>query len=440
MASPQTPLRTLHQVPEAPGRLPLVGHVATLARDPFRFLMGLREHGDSVLLHLGRTPVLFVSDTELVHQALVAQGSVFATGRIFERLGAVFGNGLPVADIPTHRKQRRIMQPAFHRSQMGRYSTTMTANAEAMVARWSPGRRLVADTELLDLALSNTTEILFSSRLSDADRAEVHRSIPVIAHDVLVRAVMPAFLDPLPIPLNRRCDTAAARLRVIVEGILDGHYRSPQHHDDLLTVLVQARDPETGRPMDGTQLRDELITMLGAGTETTSSIAAWAVHEIARHPVAERRLVAELDAVVGDRPVTPADIPRLTCAEEILNETVRLHAAPLLTRRTVKPTVLGDIRLPAGTEVAFSPYALHRDPRHFPHPDAFWPERWQHIGSGRPRSFFLPFGGGAHKCIGDSMAWTQLHITLATIYRRWRLRPDRSHRVRQLPAAITRPD
>lgn len=188
-------------------------------------------------------------------------------------------------------------------------------------------------------------------------------------------------------------------------------------------------------------MRDELVTILFAGTETSAATLTWAFHELAGNPEAEQRAVDEVHAVVGQGPVEAHHVPHLKYLAQVVDETARLHALPLLMRRAIEPVELGGVTLPAGTEIGFSLYALHQDRRLYPDPQRFDPDRWAPENSdGRPREAFIPFGAGARKCIGDTFARMEMTIGLATLLARWKLVPVEGVRIREVTAAVAHCD
>lgn len=418
----------------APGSLPLVGHALTLWRRPIAFLDSLRTLGDVVRVDVGTWPIYFLTTPELVHQVLVTEAHDFGRGRVFERLRPLFGNGLVITDGEFHRNQRRLMQPAFHRDRVAELSQIMAKHAESMISSWTPGQTVAVDEETRDLTLSVITRALFAAELGRPAVEEVHRSLPLILEGMLIRAVVPKSLDRLPIPMNRRFDAAALRLRRVIDEVIATYRAKDTDHGDLLSLLLSGQDSDE-------QVRDEVISIIFAGTETTATVLAWLLHEVGVHPEVERRLHAEIDQVLDGRQVTQADLPSLPYARQILNETLRLHSPLLFTRRALAPVLLGTVTVPAGSEIAYSPYALHRDPRTFPDPLTFDPGRWAGSGTPQPdRHAFVPFGTGQHKCIGDTFATTEILIALATIAARWRLAPAPGRVVRERPAGMPQPD
>jgi cytochrome P450 len=269
--------------------------------------------------------------------------------------------------------------------------------------------------------------------------AEIQRSLPVIVRDIVPRAVLPQKLDPLIFPINRRFDSAAVRLRAVVDSVIDEYRVGETRDDSLLSMLMSAHDADTGETMTAKELRDELITVMTAGTETTAMTLAWLFDELTRHPDIQERVHGEVATVIGRRPIMASDLPKLTYLEAVLKETTRLHTPLLFMRRSIASVRIGDVRLPPGTEVAHSPYALHRNPVLYPQADQFRPERWLDPDNPIRRGAYIPFGNGARKCIGDAFAWTELAVVAATITQQWRIQQVPGHRTREVRAGMPRP-
>ncbi|MFD9572391.1 cytochrome P450 [Streptomyces sp. NPDC059982] len=426
--------------PVAPGRLPVLGHALQLWRQPIAFLESLRDHGGIVRLDIGTWPVHVLTDPDHVHAVLVQQAQRFGRGRVFDRLRPMFGNGIVTTDGDFHRKQRRMMQPAFHRGHITEYAEVMGRQARAMTSTWVSGREVSMVNETRTYALSSVAEMIFSGDLSRPAVEEVHRSLPIVLEGMLLRAVMPKSLDRLPVPHNRRFDAAAARLRAIIDQVIAQYGAAEEGRHDLLSLLLSSVDTETGATMSPEQVRDEVIAIMFAGTETSATTLAWIFHELGRHPEVQRRLQEEVDEVVGEGPVQATDLSRLTYANRVFQEALRLHSPLLFTRRALVPLTLGGISIPAGAELAYSPYALHRDPALFRDPAVFDPDRWREDAADRPTDHrYVPFGAGQHKCIGDTFAVAEILTALATVASRWELTPAPGVTVREVPAGIPQP-
>ncbi|MBO8185006.1 cytochrome P450 [Streptomyces sp. DW4-2] len=432
----------MRAIPRAPGRLPLIGHVVPLLRRPLDFVQSLRSAGDLVRVHLGTLPVYFVTSADLTHELLVTKARHVEKGRFFVRARILIGDSLPTAPAHIHRPHRRLMQPAFHRERIAGYVRVMAARARAMTDAWAPGQTVAVDEELIDFSVGTLAETMFSTDITPAAAESVRRDVPVLLKTAMFRAVTPKLLDRLPIPANRKFDRAAVRLREVIDEVIAAYRKHDETEgEDLLSTLLAARDSDTGEALSDREVRDELVAILFAGTETTASTLAWAFHELAAHPEVENRLLDEIRTVVGDRPVTFEDLPKLEYTDRVVREVSRLHSIPLLMRRVATPVELGGVELPVGTEIAFSLYALHRDPRLYEAPERFDPDRWlPERSEGRPRESYIPFGAGNRKCIGDGFAWTEIVITLATVLARWRMEPLPGHSVREVASAVAHPD
>ncbi|MHC0433729.1 cytochrome P450 [Streptomyces sp. O3] len=425
----------------APGRLPVLGHAVPLWRSPIAFLESLRTVGGVVRIDLAAWPVYVLTSPDLIDAVLVGEAQRFGRGRIFEKLRPVFGNGIVTTDGEFHRKQRRLLQPAFRRSQLTAYAEAMARHAEEMVASWTAGQELSMVTEMRRFTLSSVAKMIFSGDLGRPAVAEVQRSLPVVLEGMLARAVIPKALDRLPIPLNRRFDRAAAGLRRVIDQVIADYHTERTDRQDLLSLLLSSVDADTGETMSDEQVRDEVIAILLTGTETSATALSWIFHELGRDPVARARVQAEVDEVVGDRPVRPDDVPQLTYTHHVFHEALRLHSPLLFTRRALAPVTIGGVAIPDGAELAYSPYALHRDPALFPEPERFKPERWEKSAQRRPHlNSFIPFGAGQHKCIGDRFAAAEVVIAVASVASRWDVVHAEGVTVREVAAGMPQPD
>lgn len=442
---------TLESVPAAPHRLPLLGHALSLLPRPLGYLPTLRKTGGLVRVDLGSFSLYFLTSPQLVAELLRAPATNFDKGWVFDRIRPLLGNGIVTSSGEFHHRQRRLVQPAFHHARIAGYSDIMARNAQSMADSWRPGQTIAADQAMHSLTLATIMETMFSTRLSAAAVAEVHHSLPIVMKDVITRALIPRSLDWLPLPANRRFDAAATRLRDLIDDVILRDRVDDTDRRDFLSMLLRARftaddggptgTGETTEGLGNEQIRDELVTIMVAGTETSATTLSWVLYELARDSDLERRLHDEFVAVLGGRPCRIEDLRALPFAGRVLNETLRLHAPPLLMRRATTPIDIGGVTIPPGTELAYSPHALNRDPELYPEPLRFDPDRWLPERSAHlPRDAFLPFGAGGHKCLGEAFAWTQLNITLATLVRRWRFRIAPGHRVKEVPAGIVRPN
>jgi cytochrome P450 len=411
-------------VPVAPGRWPFLGHTPAMLRQRFEFTASLREHGEIVKIQLGPMPAYFVTSPRLTYRVLVTDGASFRKGAMFDKFRPYLGNGLVLSNGDFHLRQRRLLQPAFHRDRIARYTETMVRAASELVGSWRPGEVRVVDEDMQGLAVTVVGEALFSSEMGERAIAEVRRSIFVVIKQGMIRALSPGFVEKLPIPGNRQFDEAIARMRAVVLEVIASWRTGGVDHGDVLSMLLLAQDEDTGDGMTDQQTYDEVLTLLTAGIETTALALSWIFHEIARNPEVERRLHAEVDDVLGGRPVTVDDIPKLTYTLRVVNEVLRMYPIWILMRRATAAVDLDGMVIPAGAEVIVSPHALHFDPATYDEPQRFDPDRWL---PGRakdlPKGAFIPFGAGARQCIGNVFAQNEIIITVATVAARWRLVP-----------------
>ncbi|GGM33987.1 cytochrome P450 [Longimycelium tulufanense] len=403
-----------------------------MLRQPLRFMSSLQDRGSVVRISLGTVPVYVLTTPELLHQVLVSDAERFEKGIFFQRMRPFLGNGLVLSSGEFYRRQRRLVQPAFHRTRIARYSETMSRVARELVDSWHPGQVVDVDKRMQDLTISVAGQTLFSADLGSEVVREIERSVPILLKDGTIRALTPKFLEKLPLPGNRRFDEAISRVRRVVSDVVESAREGDTDRGDLLSTLIFSRDKETGEGMSDRQVLDEVITLLIAGTQTSALALSWFFYEIARHPGVERRLHAEVDDVVGPGPeVTFDDVSALTYTHQVANEILRKYSAWLLMRRSTADVSLDGIDLPAGSELAFSPYAFHHDPRFFRDPERFDPDRWAPDRVTEvPRDTFLPFGSGMHHCPGHHFAHAEIAITVATVASRHRLVPVPGRTVR----------
>ncbi|MFJ5726061.1 cytochrome P450 [Streptomyces sp. NPDC093149] len=410
----------------APGGLPLVGHALQLARRPLEFLGSLPGAGDLVELRLGTKVTYLPCHPELVQQVLRSARVYDTGGPMKEKARPILGNGLITSGWADHRRQRRMVQPAFHTARIATYAVVMQEECGAQAETWRAGRPLNVADAMQALTARVTARALFSTEMAPHLVAEIQRSLPVMVRGAFRRAMDPTgLMARLPLAANREFDAALARLHGLIDGIVGDYRRSGEDRGDLLSALLATRDEEDGGAMTDQEVHDQVMTLLLAGVETTASALTWAWHLLAAHPEVEARLHAEVDEVLGGRVPGYADIPRLVHTQRIFTETLRLYPpAWMYTRMSTEPTELAGRRLPAGTDLLISPYVIHRIPEFFPRPDVFDPDRWlPERAQEVTRGSYLPFGAGSRKCIGDVFGMTEATLALATLASRWRLRP-----------------
>lgn len=420
----------------AAGRVPGLGHALALARGPMKFIQGLRSQGDVVTFYLGTVPIHQINSPDLIRRVLVTDAHQFGRGQIFAKARQLFGDGLATADEPVHMRQRRIMQPAFHRDRIATYVDVMCSEMREFVDSWRFGQIVRLDRAVSRLTLAVTAKALFRADLGTAAVTEVCRSLGPILNGVTKRAMLPDVYERIPTPGNRRFDAGLRRLTAIVDEVIKAYRESGADHGDLLSMLVSSE-------MTDAEIRTQVMNILMAGTDTTAITLSWAFHELAVNPDVRRKVFDEVDTVLAGRPVTAADLAKLSYVERVVAETVRRHTPVwLLMRKALAPVELGDVTVAPGAQVMISMPALHRDPALFADPLRFDPDRWlDPRASEWPKAGLLvPFGAGRHRCIGEAFALAELATALVTVSQKWELRPAPGPRVREVARAFLRPN
>jgi cytochrome P450 len=411
-------------------------------RDPLRFITSMDQAGgDIVHYRLALRDVFLIRHPDLVRDVLVTHQHDYAKGEGLRWARRFLGDGLLTSEGERHTRQRRLAQPAFHRHRIGAYADVMVAYACAARERWRHGEELALDQEMVRLTVAVAGKTLFDTD-TEAQASEVARALTDIMK-LFPRFALPfgPLISALPLPSNRRYERGRRRLDQIVYGLIEERRRDGRDRGDLLSMFMLARDEDGGPGMTDLQLHDEVMTLLLAGHETTANALSWTLYQLAQSPEVEARLVREVEEVLGGRPATGDDLPRLPYAEMVLAESMRLFPpAWALGRRALKDQYLGNVPLPAGSLVMASPYLMHRDERWFPDPLRFDPERFTpEARAARPKFAYFPFGGGARACIGEPFAWMEGILALATIVQRWSFRLVPGHPVEPQALITLRP-
>jgi cytochrome P450 len=410
-------------------------------RDPPAFLVSLaREHGDVARFRWGRSDEYLLNNPEYVRRVLVTEQRSFMKGQALQEAKRILGEGLLTSEGELHLRQRRLVQPLFHRRRIEGYADTMVNCAERVSERWREGERIDAQREMARLTLAIVGLTLFAADV-EGEASEIGVAL-TNALDSIKTLMLPwsGVIDVLPIPAMRRLQRARERLDETIYRLIRERKANRSEGDDLLALLVSA-GRDTGEPMSDQQIRDEAMTLFLAGHETTAATLTWTWFLLAQRPDVEARLHEELEAVLGDRPPRVEDLESLRYAEMVLSEAIRLYPpAWLIGRRALVDFEAGPYVIPARSIVILSPYVSHRDARWFPEPARFDPDRWsEEARTTRPRWAYFPFGGGTRTCIGEGFAWTEAKLILATLARRWRLRGVPGHEVELHPRVTLRP-
>lgn len=435
-----------HRTPPGPRGNLFLGNMYDLQRRPLQFLQRLaRDYGDVTRVRYGVWPLYFVNHPDYIKQVLQEHHRNYNKDVIDYRLLRRFtGNGLLVNDGELWLYQRRLMQPAFHRQRIAAFGTLMTNATLAMLERWNTlaarGEAFDVATEMMGLTLRIVGEALFSTDTGEAG-ARLGQAFTTVQAYLMKIFYQPLLALPfVPAPGKRQFLRAQAVLDQAVEAIIQQRRQHPQARGDLLSMLLEARDEETGASMDDRQVHAEVLTLLVAGHETTAVCLGWTWYLLAEHPAVERKLHAELAATLGGRAPTVDDLPNLPYTRMVVEESLRLYPpAWTFSRASIEDDEIGGYSIPKKAMVLVSPYTMHRHPAFWERPEEFDPERFTpERSANRPRFAYCPFGGGPRQCIGNLFALTEAQLILATVAQRYRLRVVPGHPVEPEPLVTLR--
>lgn len=417
-----TPALNKSMYPPGPRAGLLGGHFFQFRRDPIGFFVKMqREHGDLGHFRMGPQHAYFANHPDFVKDVLVTNHAKFFKGRALQRAKTLLGNGLLTSEKEAHLRQRRLVQPAFHRQRLQRYAADMVDAAERTRTRWQDGAAVDMSREMMHLTLDIVGRTLFSADVT-GDAEDVGRAMhTVISMFDLLLMPFSELLEKLPLGPSRRFQKARASLDTTIYRMIDERRKSGTDAGDLLSMLLLAQDEEGGGGLTDEQVRDEALTLFLAGHETTANALSFTWYLLAQHPDIAAQLHAELDAVLAGRVPTFEDFPRLRYTEMVVAEAMRLYPpAWAIGRLAVAEHEIGGYQLPVGGLVLLSPFIAHRDPRFWDAPEVFDPTRWrpERKDKIKPYSYF-PFGGGVRRCIGEGFAWLELVLVLATLAQYW---------------------
>jgi cytochrome P450 len=381
------------------------------------------KYGDIVFFRVGNERIYLFNHPDLIRDVLVTNQKNFTKSRALVRAKRVLGEGLLTSEGEFHLRQRRLAQPAFHRDRILAYGRSMVDYADRTSSRWGNAQSLDMHQEMMRLTLAIVARTLFSADVEN-EASEIGEALTVTFAAFNI-GILPfsEILEKLPLPYIKRFEAARARLDDTIYRIINERRATREDTGDLLSMLLLAQDTEgDGGSMTDTQIRDEAMTIFLAGHETTANALSWTWYLLSQHPEVATRFHREIE-VLGGRLPQPEDLSRLPYTRMILAESMRLYPpAWAVGRRAINDFEAGGFHIPARSMVLMSQYIMHRDPRFYPDPDRFDPERWRpDVAAARPKFSYFPFGGGTRICIGEQFAWMEGILILATIGQKWRL-------------------
>ncbi|HEY1460701.1 MAG TPA: cytochrome P450 [Casimicrobiaceae bacterium] len=423
----------------------VLGSLREVQRDPLGLLRdGFRDHGDVVRLRFGTTRALLLAHPEHIGRVLHDNHRNYDKHNVdYAVLRRLLGNGLLTSDGEFWRRQRRLMAPMFHRHRVAGFCNLMVNSTLEMLERWDAmarsGESFDVAAEMTRLTLPIVAKALFSADVSD-DAEAIGAALTEVNRQLGEFSLLDMFWM-IPTPRKRRFRAAVQTLDEVVGKIIDARRRATYRNEDLLSMLLEAVDEETSKGMTPRQVRDEVLTLLLAGHETTANALAWTWYLLARNLAAENKLHDEIASTLGERAPGAPDLPQLRYTRMVIEESMRLYPpAWAISRNAIGEDEIGGYPVRPRTNIIICSFVTHRHPSFWEEPERFDPERFSSERSQRRPDFaYLPFGGGPRICIGNAFATTEAQLVVATIAQRYRLRLVPGHPVELHPLITLRP-
>ncbi|AYV56151.1 cytochrome P450 [Leptospira kmetyi] len=445
--SSRSPKKNVPKIKTPPGSYGFFAlrHLPRMRRDIIGFFEDMKKkHGDVVLFGIRRTRIYMIQSPEDVRHVLQENSSNYHKSVFYRELKRVLGKGLLTSEGDFWKKQRRLIQPAFHRQRISEFTHIMADETRNLFEEWDSKEknktlRVDLSEEMMKLTFAIVGKTLFRSDVKEYSEI-IAKNVETAMEELTKRLTM-VFPPPVhwPLPGNRRLLKSIDAMNEVIYELID--QRRKNSSNDLISMLLEIQDEETGEKMSLEQVRDEAITLLLAGHETTANALTWAFHLLSNHPEIYSKLKEEAKRVLGDRIPTLEDVGSLTYSRMVLEESMRLFPpAWTVERSALGPDTVGGYHVPTGTNVSICIYSIHRDPRFWKEPERFWPERFSEENSkDRPKYAYIPFGGGPRICIGNVFAMTEGILILSMIARKYDLKPVPGHKVELEPLVTLRP-
>lgn len=419
------------------------GHFRSFRKKPIEFLTNLSKLGDVSTFRVGKVQAFLINHPDLVRDLLVTSNHKFIKGRALQRAKGLLGEGLLTSEREFHLRQRRMIQPAFHRTRINEYAKSMIEFSDKMSDEWKDGETLDIAEEMMRLTLWIVGKTLFNTNVDKTDAAEVGKAMTTIV-SMFNFMLFPfsEYLEKLPLPPIRRLKNARQTLDDVIYRIINERRASGEDKGDLLSMLLMAQDEETGGAMTDKQVRDECLTLFLAGHETTANALTWTFYLLSKNPQVEQKFHHELDEVLKGKSLTPEIYPQLKYTEQILAESMRLFPpAWTLGRLVTEKHEFNGFEIPEKSLVLASQYIAHRDARFWENAEEFIPERWEKMSVKEAGNKFIyfPFSKGVRSCIGESFAWMEEVLLLANLGKNWKLSLIPEQKIVPQPMITLRP-
>jgi cytochrome P450 len=394
---------------------------------------------DIVHLKVGVADFYLPTNPDLVQEILVTKQRDFIKGRYLQRTKKVFGEGLLTSEGDFHHRQRRLVQPAFHQDRIASYARIMTSYAEREMSSWKDGQVLDIHTEMMRFTMSIVAKCLFGTDIRTESSQITKDLTTTIEYFNRLSSPLSNILQKL--PTNKKYESAVKRIDSMVRGLIEKRRSSNENQSDLMSMLLRAKDQD-GTTMTDQQIRDEVLILFTAGHETTANALTWTWYLLSENPSVEKRLHDEVDSVIPkDQVPRTEDANSLQYTRQVFTESMRLYPpAWIVPREAIRDCEIGRYLIPKGGQVVVSQFVNHHDPRFFPDPERFDPDRWApEDEKNLPKFAYFPFGGGSRSCVGEPFAWMEGILLLATIGRKWSMRHLKNHKVEMHPRITLRP-
>ncbi len=437
-----SPLKTDTSEPPGPPGLPLIGNFLTVQRDPLGTMARVHQKfGDVARMRLGPYNFVLLNDPADIRHVLVKNHGNYHKSPTYELLRPILGNGLVTSEGSFWRRQRKLAQPAFHHKRLIGFAETMTALSLEMVEQWSAQPRGIdAHQAMMNLTLRIVGHTLMSTEFG-GDASSIGRALTTVLEFFGNNQLLLFLPTWFPLPGKRKAAKACETLDQIVLNMIETRRQSTEEHHDLMAILMAATGEDDEDRMTDLQLRDELMTMVLAGHETTANALSWAIYLLGKHPDVAAKLRMEVDEVLEGRPPTLEDLGNLEYVDCVIKEAMRVYPPVWIYERlSLGDDRLGGYDVAKGSVVAICPWTLHRNPEVFPDPERFDPERFRPaVASERDKYAYLPFGTGPRTCIGNAFAMMEAKIILSVIAQRFDLSLRPGQRIVPEPGVTLRP-